>query len=46
MNNLAIGIDIGGTNIKAGLVDSSGNVFEFSKIPTNSNEGFQQNLDI
>lgn len=42
MNNLAIGIDIGGTNIKAGLVDSSGRVFEFSKIPTNSKDGFNK----
>ncbi|MBU3144821.1 ROK family protein [Clostridium sp. CF012] len=42
MNNFAIGIDIGGTNIKAGLVDSSGKVYEFSKIPTNAKEGFNK----
>jgi glucokinase len=42
MNKLAIGIDIGGTNIKAGLVDSLGRVSEFSKIPTNAKEGFNK----
>jgi glucokinase len=42
MNNLAIGIDIGGTNIKAALVDSSGRVSEFSKIPTNAKDGFNK----
>lgn len=42
MDKLAIGIDIGGTNIKAGLVDSSGLVTQFSKIPTNAQYGFKK----
>lgn len=42
MDKLAIGIDIGGTNIKAGLVDSLGRVSEFSKIPTNAKDGFNK----
>jgi len=42
MSSLAIGIDIGGTNIKAALVDSLGKVSEFSKIPTNAKDGFSK----
>lgn len=42
MGKLAIGIDIGGTNIKAALVENSGKVSEFSKIPTNAKEGFRK----
>lgn len=42
MDKLAIGIDVGGTNIKAGLVDSLGRVTHFSKTPTNAKEGFNK----
>ncbi|MBC7765787.1 MAG: ROK family protein, partial [Hyphomonadaceae bacterium] len=31
-----IGIDLGGTNIKVGLVDSEGNILEKASIPTNA----------
>jgi len=31
---LALGIDIGGTNTKVGLVDGSGNIFNFQAFPT------------
>ncbi len=31
---LALGIDIGGTNTKVGLVDGSGNIFNFHSFPT------------
>ncbi len=42
MNKLAIGIDIGGTNIKAALIDSTGRTSDFCKIPTNAKEGFKK----
>jgi glucokinase len=42
MSKLAIGIDIGGTNIKAALIDSTGRATDFSKIPTNAKEGFKK----
>ncbi|AEY67226.1 ROK family protein [Clostridium sp. BNL1100] len=42
MSKLAIGIDIGGTNIKAALIDSTGSVSDFCKIPTNAKEGFKK----
>ncbi len=42
MSKLAIGIDIGGTNIKAALVDDTGNTMHFSKIPTNAKDGFKR----
>ena len=31
---LALGIDIGGTNTKVGLIDGSGNIFNFQAFPT------------
>ena len=42
MSKLAIGIDIGGTNIKAALVDATGRATDFCKIPTNAKEGFKK----
>ena len=40
MRNLAIGIDIGGTNTKFGLADRDGNVFENSRIKTTGHADF------
>lgn len=37
--NLSIGIDIGGTHTKIGVVNQEGNVLEFRKIPSEVNEG-------
>ena len=34
MNNHAIGLDVGATNIRIGIVDSSGNILWRSKAPT------------
>ena len=42
MSKLAIGIDIGGTNIKAALIDSAGRTRDFCKIPTNAKQGFKK----
>ncbi len=36
MHSLVLGIDVGGTNIKAGLVDSSGRVFARTNLSTKS----------
>jgi len=32
---VALGIDVGGTNTKVGLVDVAGHVYAFERIPTN-----------
>lgn len=40
----SLGIDIGGTNIKAGVVDDNFNIIAVSKIKTNSSQGSQQVL--
>ncbi len=42
MSKLAIGIDIGGTNIKSALIDSTGRTTDFLKTPTNAKEGFKK----
>ena len=42
---LAIGIDIGGTSIKAGLVSGAGRVVERTGIPTEESKGGEQLLD-
>lgn len=39
VKKLVIGVDLGGTNIKAGLVDSSGSVLERLSIPSEANLG-------
>lgn len=41
----AIGIDIGGTNTKIGVLDSDGNLCGYSSIPTDSHTGFSDFLD-
>lgn len=40
MNKIALGIDIGGTNTKIGLVDSEGSLLEFEKFPTKDPSSF------
>ncbi len=40
MESLAIGIDIGGTNIKGGVISSSGEVIISQKISTEAKKGF------
>ena len=40
LSEYSIGIDIGGTNTKFGLVESTGNVIYTSKFPTESEKGF------
>lgn len=47
IDNLALGIDIGGTNTKIGLFDQTGSLIEFRTIPTNkaiSPENFIQQV--
>lgn len=39
MKNLLIGIDIGGTTVKIGLITNSGEILEKWEIPTNTSEG-------
>jgi glucokinase len=41
MKQSAIGIDIGGTNSKVGLVDETGKLLCFEKFPTDSQSGFE-----
>ena len=45
MNNYAIGIDIGGTNTKFGVVDQHGKILEQDRMLTNSPEGVQEFID-
>jgi glucokinase len=45
MTDLTIGIDIGGTNTKYGIVDRGGNVFHQGNIPTTDFEDFQDYFD-
>tara|TARA_B100001248_G_scaffold262731_2_gene261840 strand:- start:9381 stop:10307 length:927 start_codon:yes stop_codon:yes gene_type:complete len=42
---LALGIDIGGTNTKLGLVDSSGKLFLHEKFPTHADQPIEVFLD-
>jgi glucokinase len=45
MKDLTIGIDIGGTNTKYGIVDRAGNVLHQGNIPTTQYEEFQDYFD-
>lgn len=45
MKDLTIGIDIGGTNTKYGIVDREGNVLHQGNIPTTHYEQFQEFFD-
>lgn len=45
MKDLTIGIDIGGTNTKYGIVDREGNVLHQGNIPTTQYEQFQEYFD-
>lgn len=45
MKDLTIGIDIGGTNTKYGIVDREGNVLHQGNIPTTNYEEFQAFFD-
>jgi len=45
MKDLTIGIDIGGTNTKYGIVDRTGNVLHQGNIPTTQYEEFQDYFD-
>ena len=45
MTELTIGIDIGGTNTKYGIVDRAGNVLHQGNIPTTQYEEFQDYFD-
>ncbi len=45
MTELTIGIDIGGTNTKYGIVDRAGNVHHQGNIPTTDFEDFQDYFD-
>jgi len=38
-NAVAVGVDLGGTNVKAGLVSSEGEILYQSKLPTRASEG-------
>lgn len=44
MENLAVGIDIGGTNTKIGLINDHGKILAHSKIPTESESSFKNYL--
>jgi len=45
MAELAIGIDIGGTNTKFGVVDRNGNILKQDRLLTNEPEGVQDFID-
>jgi len=45
MKDVTIGIDIGGTNTKYGIVDREGNVLHQGNIPTTEYEQFQEYFD-
>ncbi len=42
---MALGIDVGGTNIQAGVVDQCGEVLGSAKIKTNASEGYEVVMD-
>lgn len=46
MQKLAIGIDIGGTNIKAGLINSGGEALLFEKIHTRTDKRFEYTFSL
>jgi glucokinase len=41
----AVGIDIGGTTTKFGIVNRSGEILEQNRIPTNQHEGIEDYID-
>ena len=45
MNKLAIGIDIGGTTTKFGIVNAAGEILAQSRIPTNKHEKVEDFID-
>lgn len=45
VGQLDVGVDLGGTNIKLGLVDSSGKVLERELLPTRAKKGPKQALE-
>ncbi len=45
VGQLDIGVDLGGTNIKMGLVDAAGKVLERELLPTRANKGPKQALE-
>ncbi len=45
MNKYAIGIDIGGTTTKFGIVDRNGNILEQDRIPSNQHEAVEDFID-
>jgi glucokinase len=44
-DRLALGIDVGGTNIQAGVIDQSGNVLGRAKVKTEVAEGYETVMD-
>ena len=44
-SSLAIGIDIGGTNTKFGIVDRNGKILEQDRLLTNEPEGVQDFIE-
>ncbi len=44
-NQFAVGVDLGGTNIKIGIVSDSGKILEKSSIPTQAERGPKKVLD-
>ncbi len=45
-NKFAIGIDIGGTNTKFGIVDEAGNILEQDRILTNEHESVEEFIEV
>ena len=40
-----VGVDVGGTNIKVGVVSNFGNSLSYVRVPTEAEKGPQQGLD-
>ena len=45
MQKFAIGIDIGGTNTKFGIVDRNGHILKQDRLPTNKHEAVEDFID-
>ena len=43
--NYYVGIDLGGTNTKIGLVDEAGNIIFATIVKTDSMEGFEKTVE-
>ncbi len=41
MENVYIGVDLGGTNLRVGLVDQNGQMLQVKQIPTDAESGYQ-----